>query len=62
MKTIQETSEIDPRFRKSLIRQYYFAEALAVYERFYQALVSTYRPAQQELTDPGRQEDRPLSY
>lgn len=30
----------------------YFAEALAVYERFHQALVSTYRPAQQELTAP----------
>lgn len=62
MKNTQEMSEIDPRFCKSLIRQYYFAEPLAVYERSYQALVSTYHPAKQELTDPGRQEDRPLSY
>jgi len=60
--TIQEMREIDSRFRKSLIRQYYFAEALAVYERFYQPLVSTYPPARQELTDPGRQEDRPPTW
>ena len=60
--TIQEMREIDSRFRKSLIRQYYFAEALAVYERFYQPLVSTYPPARQQLTDPGRQEDRPPTW
>ena len=60
--TILEMREIDPRFRKPLIRHYYFAEALAVYKRFHQPLVSTYHPAQQELTDPGQQEDRPLSY
>lgn len=62
MTAIQEMREIDSRFRKSLIRQYYFAEALAVYERFYQPLASTYPPAQQELTDPGRQEDRPPTW
>jgi hypothetical protein len=43
--TIQEMREIDPRFRKSLIRHYDFAEALAVYERFHQPLVPTYPPA-----------------
>ena len=43
--TIPEMREIDSGFRNSLIRQYYFAEALAVYERLYQPLVSTYRPA-----------------
>jgi hypothetical protein len=59
---MSETMKIDPVFRKSLIRHYYFAEAMAVYERFYQPLVSTYPLAQQELTDPGRQEDRPPTW
>jgi hypothetical protein len=57
-----ETMKINPTFRKSLIRHYYFAEAMAVYERYYQPLVTTYRPAQQELADPGRQEDRPPTW
>lgn len=57
-----DATKIDPLFRKSLIRHYYFAEAMAVYERFYQPLVSTYLPAQEELTDPGRQEDRPPTW
>jgi hypothetical protein len=51
--------EIQPILRKTLIRNFYFAEALAVYERFYSPLISSYAPARRELTDPGRKEDRP---
>jgi hypothetical protein len=36
---------LDPIFRKTLIRHYYFAEAMAVYELYYQPLVETYQPA-----------------
>jgi hypothetical protein len=54
--------KIDAIFRKSLIRHYYFAEALAVYERYYQPLVSTHSRAQRELTDPSRHEDRPPTW
>lgn len=53
---------IDPILRKGLIRGFYFAEAMAVYERYYQPLVTTYRPALRELADPGRHEDRPPTW
>ena len=59
---MSQPTKFEPIFRKSLIRHYYFAEAMAVYERYYEPLVSTYRPAQQELTDPGRHEDRPPTW
>jgi len=57
-----ETTKIDAILRKGLIRGFYFAEAMAVYERYYQPLVTTYPPAQRELADPGRQEDRPPTW
>jgi hypothetical protein len=60
--TVPETTKIDPILRKGLIRGFYFAEAMAVYERYYQPLVATYRPAQKELADPGRHEDRPPTW
>jgi hypothetical protein len=53
---------MDLRLRRTLIREYYFAEALALYERFYLPLVSTYAPARMELADPGRQADRPPTW
>jgi len=31
-----ENRKLDSVFRKSLIRHYYFAEAMAIYERYYQ--------------------------
>jgi hypothetical protein len=54
--------KIAPILRKTLIRSYYFAEALAVYERFYSPLIASYGPARQELSDSGRQEDRPPTW
>ena len=59
---MSERIEINPIVRKTLIRSFYFAEAMAVYERYYQPLVETYGPAREELTDPGRQEDRPPTW
>lgn len=53
---------LDPIFRKTLIRHYYFAEAMAVYELYYQPLVETYQPALNELIDPSRHEDRPPTW
>ena len=58
----EEAILIDPILRQTLVRYYYFAEALAVYERFYQPLISTYAPARRELVDPGRHEDRPPTW
>lgn len=59
---MSERIEINPIVRKTLIRSFYFAEAMAVYERYYQPLVETYGPAREELTDPGRHEDRPPTW
>ena len=53
---------MDSKLRRTLVREYYFAEALALYERFYLPLVSIYAPARKELTDPGRQADRPPTW
>ena len=53
---------IDAILRKTLIRNFYFAEALAVYERYYRPLVSTYAPARKELIDRGRHDDRPPTW
>jgi hypothetical protein len=53
---------MDSKLRKTLIREYYFAEALALYERFYLPLVSPYAPARTELADVGRQADRPPTW
>jgi hypothetical protein len=53
---------IGPIPRRTLIRNFYFAEALAVYEQYYRPLVSIYGPAQKELIDPGRHEDRPPTW
>jgi hypothetical protein len=57
-----ESIQIDPVFLKTLIRHYYFAEAMAVYELYYQPLVETFQPARDELTDPGRHQDRPPTW
>jgi len=53
---------IPPKVKTTLIRNFYFAEAMAMYELYYAPLVSTYPPAQKALTDPGRQEDRPPTW
>ena len=53
---------MDPIVRQSLVRRFYFSEALAVYENFYKPLVSTYRPASKKLVEPGRLEDRPPTW
>jgi hypothetical protein len=53
---------IAPKLKRTLIRNFYFAEALAVYELYYAPLVSIYAPARKALTDLGRQEDRPLTW
>jgi hypothetical protein len=57
-----EAININPIVRKTLIRSFYFAEAMAVYERYYQPLIATFGPAREELTDPGRHEDRPPTW
>src|SRR5208282_2408675 len=54
--------KIGPILKKTLIRNFYFAEAIALYQRFYDPLVRSYAPAQTELIDPGRQEDRPPTW
>ncbi len=48
--------------KQYLIRSYYFAEAMALYELYYRPLVETYAPARTELVDPGRAEDRPPTW
>src|SRR5688500_1652333 len=48
--------------KESLIRSYYFAEALALYERYDRPLVEIYAPATKELVDSERFEDRPLTW
>jgi hypothetical protein len=53
---------IAPNLKRTLIRNFYFAEALAIYELYYAPLVSTYPPARKALTDLGRQEDRPPTW
>jgi hypothetical protein len=53
---------MDPIVRQSLVRRFYFSEALAVYENFYKPLVSTYKPASKKLVDPGRHDDRPPTW
>lgn len=53
---------LSPTLRKTLIRNFYFAEALAVYELYYKPLVETYSPGQKALADAGRQEDRPPTW
>jgi hypothetical protein len=53
---------LDPILRQTLIRSYYFAEALALYEQFYRPLISTFGPAREELADAGRHEDRPPTW
>src|SRR5262245_52858008 len=53
---------LTPLLRQYLIRSYYFAEALSVYQLYYAPLVSSYAPARTRLTDPGRQEDRPATW
>jgi hypothetical protein len=58
----EEAHLIDAILRKTLIRNFYFAEALAVYERFYRPLISTYAPARKELADRGRHDDRPPTW
>lgn len=55
-------SLIDILTRRMLVRYFYFSEALAIYELYYRPIVSTSTKAQQELTDPGRQEDRPPTW
>ena len=54
---------LDPIFRKALIRHHYFAEAMAVYELYYQPLVETY---QQHVTSSPTQvatrTDHPLGF
>jgi hypothetical protein len=45
-----------------LVRYFYFSEALAIYELYYRPIVATSTKAQQELTDPDRQEDRPPTW
>jgi hypothetical protein len=57
-----EPIKLHPIVHKTLIRSFYFAEAMAVYERYYQPLIATYRPAREELIDPGRHEDRPPTW
>jgi hypothetical protein len=53
---------LSPTLKGTLVRNFYFAEALAVYELYYKPLVETYAPAQTALADPGRQEDRPPTW
>jgi len=53
---------MDSTFRKTLVREYYFAEAMAFYEAFYLPLVKTYVPAREQLAEPGRQADRPPTW
>jgi hypothetical protein len=59
---IPQTTKIDPIFRKTLIRNYYYAEGMAVYEAYYLPLVETHEPARKELVDSGRHEDRPPTW
>jgi hypothetical protein len=47
---MSEPIKVNPIVRKALIRGFYFAEAMAVYDRYYRPLVETYGPARQELT------------
>jgi hypothetical protein len=56
------TRLIPPILKRTLVRNFYFAEALAVYELYYTPLVSTYPPARKALKDSGRQEDRPPTW
>ena len=53
---------LDKNIRSTLIRSYYFAEALALYAQYYAPLVSTYSRARKELVDPGRHADRPPTW
>jgi len=57
-----QAANLEAIFRKSLIRHYYFAEAMAVYQRFYLPLVETLAQARNELQDPGRHQDRPPTW
>jgi hypothetical protein len=50
---------MDDNLRKTLVRGYYFNEAMAFYQQYYRPLVETYPPARETLKDPGRHEDRP---
>jgi|HubBroStandDraft_5_1064220.scaffolds.fasta_scaffold95437_2 hypothetical protein len=57
-----KSPSINPALRRTLIRYYYFNEALAIYQQYYRPLVETYGRAQSEHKDRGRQEDRPLTW
>ena len=53
---------MDETLRKTLVRGYYFNEAMAFYQQYYRPLVETYPPARENLKDPGRHEDRPPTW
>lgn len=44
---------------KTLVRGYYFNEALAFYQQYYRPLIETYPPAREALQDTSRHEDPP---
>ena len=51
----------DYHTKQYLIRSYYFAEAMALYELYYRPLVETYAPARTELVGDGASGRRPGS-
>jgi hypothetical protein len=53
---------MDDHLRKTLVRGYYFNEAMAFYQQYYRPLVETYPSARGTLKDPGRHEDRPPTW
>ena len=59
---VGEAIVIDPVLRQKLVRSYYFAEALAIYNRYYEPLVFTYAPARDTFTEASRSDDRPPTW
>jgi hypothetical protein len=53
---------MDEHLLRTLVRGYYFNEAMAFYQQYYRPLVETYPPARETLKDTSRHEDRPPTW
>ncbi len=53
---------MEEKLLKAVRRQYYLAEALAIYDAYYRPLVCTFPPAKHREQDASRRDDRPLTW